>query len=116
MTTFIAVYHSGVVITNEIDSYELVGMKEKTFLLNKFLILENVVYLVCERLGWMDEGCEVWFKGWIDIGSSNDPQMKTISPVCNEKEWAMYVKVMMKSEIYGIELVIRMVAWNDVGD
>jgi hypothetical protein len=42
--------------------------------------------------------------------------MKTISPVCNEKEWAMYVKVMMKSEIYGIELVIRMVAWNDVGD
>jgi hypothetical protein len=35
MTTFIAVYHSGVVITNEISSYEFVGMKE-TLLLNEF--------------------------------------------------------------------------------
>jgi hypothetical protein len=73
MTTFIAVFHSGVVVTNEIDSYEFVGMKE-TFLLNEFQTLENVVCLVRERLSWMDEGCEVWFEGRIDIGSSNGPR------------------------------------------
>jgi hypothetical protein len=53
MTNFIAVYHGGVVITNEICSYEFVGMKE-TFLLNEFLTLVNVVHFVCEQLGWMD--------------------------------------------------------------
>jgi hypothetical protein len=31
MATFIAVYQSGVVITNEIDSYEFIGMKKETF-------------------------------------------------------------------------------------
>jgi hypothetical protein len=58
MPTFIAVYHGGVVITNEIGSYEFVRMK-KTFLLNEFLTLANVVRLVREQLGWMYEGCEV---------------------------------------------------------
>jgi hypothetical protein len=48
--------------------------------------------------------------------SSNDPQMKTISPVCNEKKWTTYVGIVMKSEIHGIELVTRMVARNDIGD
>jgi hypothetical protein len=116
MATFIAVYHSGVVVTNEIDSYEFVEIKNETFLLNEFLTLENVVCLVCERLGWMDEGCEVRFEGQIDIGSSNGPRMKTMSLVCDEKEWTAYVSVMIKSEIHVIELVARMVAWNDVGD
>jgi hypothetical protein len=64
----------------------------------------------------MDEGCEAWFEGQIDIGSSNGPRMKTMSPVCNEKEWIAYGRVMMKSGIHGIELVARMVARNDVGD
>jgi hypothetical protein len=41
--------------------------------------------------------------------------MKTISPVCNE-EWTMYVEVMMKSKMHGIELIVRMVARNDVGN
>jgi hypothetical protein len=86
MTTLIAVYHSGVVITNEIDSYKFVGMKKETFLLNDFLTLTNVVRLVRERLGWMDEGCEFWFEGRIDIGLSNGPWMKMVSPVCDEKE------------------------------
>jgi hypothetical protein len=54
MTTFIVVYHGGVVITNEIGTYDFAGMK-KTFLLNKFLTLANVVHLVRERLGWMNE-------------------------------------------------------------
>jgi hypothetical protein len=49
MATFIVVYHSGVVITKEIDSYEFVEME--TFLLNEFLTLANVVRLVRERLG-----------------------------------------------------------------
>jgi hypothetical protein len=62
MTTFIAVYHSGVVITIGIDSYEFVGMKE-TFLLNDFPTHENVVRFVRERLGWMNEGCDVRFEG-----------------------------------------------------
>jgi hypothetical protein len=53
---------------------------------NEFLTLTNVVHLVREQLGWMDEGCEVRFEGRIDIGSSNGPRMKTISPVCDEKE------------------------------
>jgi hypothetical protein len=35
MATFITVYHSGVVVNNEIDSYEFVGMKKETFLLNE---------------------------------------------------------------------------------
>jgi hypothetical protein len=30
MATFISVYHSGVVITNEIGSYEFVGMNKET--------------------------------------------------------------------------------------
>jgi hypothetical protein len=42
--------------------------------------------------------------------------MKTMSPVCDEKEWTTYVGVMMKSEIRGIELVVRKIARNDVGD
>jgi hypothetical protein len=42
--------------------------------------------------------------------------MKTMSLVCDEKEWTTYVSVVMKSEIRGIELVARMVAQNDVGD
>jgi hypothetical protein len=62
MTTFIVVYHSDVVITNEIDSYEFVGMKE-IFLLNEFLTHVNVVRLMRERLDLMDEGCEVRFEG-----------------------------------------------------
>jgi hypothetical protein len=76
MATFIAIYHSGVVITKEIDIYEFLEIKKEIFLLNEFLTLENVVGLVREPLGWMDEGCEVLFEGRIDIGSSNDPRMK----------------------------------------
>jgi hypothetical protein len=91
-------------------------MKKGIFLLNEFLTFVNVVCLVHEQLGWMDEGCDVRFKGRIDIGSSNGPRMKTMSPVCDKKEWTTYVDVMMKSEIHGIELVARMVALNDVGD
>jgi hypothetical protein len=116
MITFSAVYHTGMVIMNDIGSYEFVGMKKEIFLLNEFLTFENLVGLVRERLGWMDEGCEVCFEGRIDIGSSNGPRMKTMSPVCNEKEWTTYVGVVMKSEIHGIWLVVRMVAQNDVGD
>jgi hypothetical protein len=96
MTTSIAIYHGGVVIINEIDSYEFVGMKKETFLLNEFLTLENAVRLVREWLGWMDEGCEVRFEGRIDIESSNDPRMKTMSLVYNEKVWTVYVSIVMK--------------------
>jgi hypothetical protein len=42
--------------------------------------------------------------------------MKMMSPVCDEKEWIAYVGVVMKLEIYGIELVARKVARNDIGD
>jgi hypothetical protein len=87
-----------VVITNEIRSYEFVGMKE-TFLLNEFLTLANVVHLVRDHLGWMDEGCEVQFEGRIDIRLSHGPLMKMMSLVCDEKEWTAYVGVVMKSEI-----------------
>jgi hypothetical protein len=53
MNTFIAVYHYGMVITNENGSYEFVGIKE-TFLLNEFSTLKNRVGLVRERLGWVE--------------------------------------------------------------
>jgi hypothetical protein len=43
------------------------------------------------------------------------PGMNTISPVC-DKEWTAYVGVVMKLEICGIELVVRMIARNDVGE
>jgi hypothetical protein len=76
----------------------------------------NLVGLVRERLSWMDEDFEVRFKGRIDIGSSNGPRMKTISPMCHEEEWIAYVRVVMKSKIHGIELVLRMVGRNNVGD
>jgi hypothetical protein len=85
MVTFIMVYHSEVVIINEIDSYEFVGMKE-TFLLNEILTLTNVVRLVRGQLGWIDEGREVRFEGSIDIRLSNGPRMKTMPPICDEKE------------------------------
>jgi hypothetical protein len=62
MVSFIMVYHSGVIIINEIGSYEFVRMKE-IFLLNEFLTLANTIRLVRERLAWMDEGCEVRFEG-----------------------------------------------------
>jgi hypothetical protein len=58
MATFIAVYHGGVVITNKIGNYEFVEMKKEIFLLNRFLTLTNVIRLVQERLGWMDECCD----------------------------------------------------------
>jgi hypothetical protein len=90
------------VITKEMGSYEFVGMNNETFLLNEFLTFENLDGLVCEWLGWMDEGREVCFEGRINIGSSNDPRMKMISPIYNEKEWTTYVGVMMKLKIYGI--------------
>jgi hypothetical protein len=73
MDIFIAVYHGGVVITNEIGSYEFVGMKKEIFLLNEFLTPVNVVHLLRKQLGWIDECCEVRFEGRIDIGSSNGP-------------------------------------------
>jgi hypothetical protein len=91
-------------------------MKKKTFLLNEFLALENLVGLVRERLGWMDGGFEVRFKGRIDIRLSNGLRMKTISLVCNEKEWTTYIRVMIKLEIRGVELVAKMAGQNDVGD
>jgi hypothetical protein len=75
MTNLIAVYHNGLVIMNEIDSYEFIRMKE-TFLLNEFSTLENLVGLVREWLGWMEEGFEVQFEGRIDIDSSNGSRMK----------------------------------------
>jgi hypothetical protein len=115
MVTLIVVYHSGLVITNETGSYEFVGMNE-TYLLSEFLTLENLIGLVREWLGWMDEGFEVHFEGRIDIESSNGPRMKTMSPMCNKNEWTVYVGVMMKSEIRRIELVARMVGRNDVGE
>jgi hypothetical protein len=62
----------------------------------------------------MDAGCEVRFECRIDIGSSNGPRMKTMSPVFNE--WIAYVGVVMKLEIREIELVARMVARNDITD
>jgi hypothetical protein len=86
MATFIVFYHSGVIVTNAIGSYEIVEMKNETFLWNEILTLANMIRMVCERLGWMDEDCEVRFEGRIDIGSSNGPRMKMISPVCDEKE------------------------------
>jgi hypothetical protein len=61
MVTFIMVYHSGVVITNEIGSSKFVGMKNETFLLNEFLTHANVIRLMREQLAWMDEGYEIWF-------------------------------------------------------
>jgi hypothetical protein len=63
MDILIAVYHSDMVITNEIGSYEFVGMNKEIFLLNEFSTLENLVGLVREQLGWMDEGFKVRFKG-----------------------------------------------------
>jgi hypothetical protein len=42
--------------------------------------------------------------------------MKTMSLVCDEKEWATYVGVVMKLEIREIVLVARKVARNDVDD
>jgi hypothetical protein len=39
-----------------------------------------------------------------------------ISLVCNENEWTTYVRIMIKSEIHGIEFVARMVGWNNAND
>jgi hypothetical protein len=86
MGTLIAVYHNGLVITNEIGSYEFIRMRNETFLLNEFATLENLVGLEREQLDWIEDGFDVRFEGRINIGSSNGPQMATISPVCNEKE------------------------------
>jgi hypothetical protein len=65
---------------------------KETFLLNEFLTLGNLAGLVRERLSWMKEG----FECRIDLGSSNGPRVKTMSLMCNEKEWAEYVRVMIE--------------------
>jgi hypothetical protein len=75
-----------------------------------------MVGLVRERLGWMDEGVELRFEGRINIGSSNGPQMKMMTSVCNENECKAYVRVVIKSEIHTIELVAIIVNRNDAGD
>jgi hypothetical protein len=116
MAIFIVVYHGGVVITNEIGSYGFVRMKKKIFLLNEFSTLINVVHLLREQLGWVDESCEIRFECRIDIRSSNGPRMKMMPLVCDENEWTAYVGVVIKSEIHWIEMVARIVARNDVGD
>jgi hypothetical protein len=72
MTTLIAFYHSGLIIMNEIGTYEFVRIKNETFLLNEFLTPENLVGLVRERLGRIDKGFEVRFQGRIDIGPDED--------------------------------------------
>jgi hypothetical protein len=64
----------------------------------------------------MNEDCEVRFECRIDIGLSNGPWIKTMSPICDENEWTAYIGVVMKLEIRGIELVARIVARNDVCD
>jgi hypothetical protein len=60
----------------------------------------------------MDEDSEVRFEGRIDIGSSNGPWMKMISSMCNQKEWTMYIRVVMKLEIHGIELVMKVLGYR----
>jgi hypothetical protein len=62
MSTLIVVYHSGIMITNKIGSYEFVEIKKEIFLLTEFPTLENLVSLVRERLGWMDENFDVGWK------------------------------------------------------
>jgi hypothetical protein len=54
--------------------------------LNEFSTIANVVRLVREWLGWMGEDCEFRFKVRIDIGLSNNPPMKIMSPICDENE------------------------------
>jgi hypothetical protein len=39
-----------------------------------------------------------------------------MSPIYNEMKWKAYVRVVMKSEIRGIELIARMIGQNDVGE
>jgi hypothetical protein len=39
-----------------------------------------------------------------------------MSPVYNEMKWTVYVRVVMKSEIRGIELIARIIGQNDVGE
>jgi hypothetical protein len=54
MATFITVYHSGVVVNNDIGSYEFVGMKKETFLLNEFPHLQMwFVWCASGWVGWM---------------------------------------------------------------
>jgi hypothetical protein len=53
MATFITVYHSGLIITNEIGSYEFVGMKSRHFYLMNFQPLK--IWLV-----WCASGCVGW--------------------------------------------------------
>jgi hypothetical protein len=105
MATLIAVYHSGIIKMNKNGSYEFIGMKKENFLLIEFQTLNNLVGLVRERLDWIDENFNVRLEGQINVGSSNDPQMKTMSMMCNENEWTTYIRVVMKSEIRTVELV-----------
>jgi hypothetical protein len=79
---------------------------KETFLLNEFLTLGNLAGLVRERLSWMKEG----FEGRIDLGSSNGPRVKTMSLMCNEKEWAEYVRVMIE----GAEKATRGGEWESI--
>jgi hypothetical protein len=59
MTTLIVVYHSGTMMMNKIGNYKFVGMKKEKFLLTEFTTLDNLVGLVRERLGWIDENFDV---------------------------------------------------------
>jgi hypothetical protein len=96
MATLIAVYHSGTIKMNKNGSYEFIGMKKENFLLIEFQTLNNLIDLVRELLGWIDGNFNVRLEGQINVGSSNGPQMKMMSAMCNENEWTTYVGVVMK--------------------
>jgi hypothetical protein len=116
MATLIGFYHSGTIKMNKIGSYEFIGTKKEIFLLAEFLTLDNLIGLVREWLGWIDENFDAQLEGRIDVGSSNSPRMKMMSSVCNENEWAAYVGVVMKSEIRAIELVATRIGCNVMCD
>jgi hypothetical protein len=60
--------------------------------LKECLTLANVGGLVRECLNWLEENCDVRFEGRCDIGSSNDPRIKVMGPVCTEKDWETMLK------------------------
>jgi hypothetical protein len=63
MATLIGFYHSGTIKMNKIGSYEFIGTKKEIFLLAEFLTLDNLIGLVREWSGWIDENFDAHLEG-----------------------------------------------------
>ena len=67
MSTFISLCHGGSIVTDNNGSFEFVGMSRENILLIEFPSFGELISLVRDRLGWLEESYDVCLEGRIDV-------------------------------------------------